>query len=136
MKLKVAFVAVFLVLGVLILSWSFSKKNALPPNEPIVDSKINSFVENNVDVLEDQSLPESFGDVESEAYSFGFKKGRDAFIIQSKDPNGLPPTTKEEYAVFIEKYDDKEKEYYQEAMLRGYVDGYHKATETMYCPGK
>jgi hypothetical protein len=135
MKSKIlAFVCLLSLAAFFVFCFAFFSVKSSPKPIPIKDSVVN--VSSFVDTEEDATTPQHFdGDIQSEAYSFGFKRGKDAFLIQSENPSAPPSTTKEEYAVLFEdKYSDEEKNTYKESMLKGYIDGYHKTAETFYCP--
>jgi len=134
MKSKFVPVFCFLFLVVIVSSYYLFSKVSRDQSRPApikdTETKVNYIVE------DDASSPQQFdGDIQSEAYLFGFKRGKDAFLIQTNNPDAPPSTTKEEYAVLIEdKYSDEEKELYKDAMLKGYIDGYHKTSEGFHCP--
>lgn len=61
----------------------------------------------------------------SNAYEEGYWRGYGAFLSQSGLQ--LPP-------VKLVKYSSSDSEEQKEELEKGYVDGYHKATECMFCP--
>lgn len=85
-------------------------------------------------VLPTLNIPETTpfdGDGFGNAYKMGYEKGYYAFLIQ----NGEEPEKITSYTVGVEDlYKQQEAEEYQNAVEKGYVDGYHKACNTMNCP--
>lgn len=66
------------------------------------------------------------------AYKIGYKRGYDNFMNTSVD-------SKDESAVEYTSNEDKDKidldsEIVQEIIMKGYIDGYHKAGESLHCP--
>lgn len=60
------------------------------------------------------------------AYQRGFDDGFDAFLMQTNQYTPRP---------FVAKYSTSEEgDSDEEEVERGYVDGYHKATELQHCP--
>jgi hypothetical protein len=67
------------------------------------------------------------------AYDVGYKKGYNNFMKTSVDTEDKVTT---EYTSNVEDQSkiDLESEEVQEIMMKGYVDGYHKAGESLHCP--
>jgi len=59
------------------------------------------------------------------SYTIGYDKGYKAFLEQNGRVD-LSPNKK--YTVYVEQELEKDE------VDRGYVDGYHRASETIYCP--
>ena len=65
------------------------------------------------------------------AYQSGYEKGYYAFLIQNEqDPKKISAYTSSVEDVF----NDQNSEDYKEAVEKGYVDGYHKACDSVHCP--
>jgi hypothetical protein len=72
--------------------------------------------------------------LEKEAYKIGYKNGQNAMLKQM----GKPVEEEEvdtQFMVFKEM-PEKESEEYKKIIQKGYVDGYHKASEDSTCPRK
>ena len=67
-------------------------------------------------------------DIEKRAYEFGFNKGQNALYMQIGKAEKIKDK-QTEYTVLIE-----ENEETKEIQQKGYVDGYHKASESFSCP--
>ena len=70
------------------------------------------------------------------AYDIGYKKGYNNFMKTSVDPEA-----KEFVVEYTSNKEEKSKidldsEEIQEIIMKGYVDGYHKAGEFLHCPRK
>lgn len=84
-------------------------------------------------VIEIQPEVEISPDLKDSVYNFGYKKGYKNFMKQM----GLDDDEKTSYtSSTVEDESILEKEEYQDIMMKGYVDGYHKAGESMNleCP--
>jgi hypothetical protein len=67
----------------------------------------------------------------SKAYQMGYEKGYYSFLIQS----GQDPEKISTYTVSVEGlYKEQESQDYHDAVEKGYVDGYHKACDSVNCP--
>lgn len=67
----------------------------------------------------------------SQAYQKGYEKGYYSFLIQ----NGQEPEKISAYTVSVEGlYKEQESQNYHDAVEKGYVDGYHKACDSVNCP--
>lgn len=69
-------------------------------------------------VVESSSVPVS-------PYRVGYERGRASFLRQMGEDVPLPPAV---------KYANLDGHEVSEEEGRGYVDGYHRAAELMYCP--
>ena len=67
-------------------------------------------------------------DLEKRAYEIGFDRGKNALYQQMGRFDKIEDK-QTEYTVLIE-----ENEETKEIQLKGYVDGYHKASESLQCP--
>jgi len=113
---------VFLTLCAAILSQALKRGSVpLPQNEPISVKRIESFVSNNI---------------EEAAYNIGFNQGERAFMLQTLDPKAESINFKEEQYTVALDLSPEQKRIYDENVAKGYVDGYHKSSESLYCPGK
>ena len=70
--------------------------------------------------------------LEKEAYKIGYKNGQNAMFKQMGKPVEEDDTDTQ-FAVFKEM-PERESEEYKKIIQKGYVDGYHKASEDMTCP--
>lgn len=65
------------------------------------------------------------------AYQVGYEKGYYSFLIQ----NGQDAEKMTAYTVSVESaFDQENTKDYKDAMEKGYVDGYHKACDSIHCP--
>lgn len=64
------------------------------------------------------------------AYQLGYEKGYYSFLIQ----NGQEPEKIISYTSTVEDLFNNEDVDFREAVEKGYVDGYHKACNSVYCP--
>lgn len=121
MNSKVLFAFTFLILGIVAYSLMQNKPDArsLPQVEPVVNEKISTIA--------------SEEELMKEAYDQGYKRGQNAFLVQTNHPLASSFETKESYTVFVE-LNEEQKEAYKEAATQGYVDGYHKASDLVQCP--
>lgn len=71
-------------------------------------------------------------DAQDVAYKLGFEQGKMAFFKQINEPIQNSEIKKEEYTVLIESQEQQKE--YDEAISKGYVDGYHKAADSIHCP--
>ena len=82
-------------------------------------------------VVEEVAVSESSEDsidsleVEDDAYSYGFRRGRACFLVQMGEEVSVPDSAR--YVV--------DGHWSEEEVGRGYVDGYHRAADTFSCPG-
>jgi hypothetical protein len=95
-------------------------------------------VETQPTVVVEQSVVENeTPDLQRIAYDIGYKRGYKNFTSQM---NLEPTVESKEFAYTVKKEDEAilETEAYQDIMMKGYVDGYHKAGESMVqgCPRK
>lgn len=68
------------------------------------------------------------------AYAIGYTNGQNAIYSQMKDSIRVVLKDDEKYKYTINKYEGKIDERLQEIIDKGYIDGYHKASEYYYCP--
>jgi hypothetical protein len=70
------------------------------------------------------------------AYKIGYKRGYDNFMntsVDSKDESAVEYTSNEDKDKDKDKI-DLDSEIVQEIIMKGYIDGYHKAGESLHCP--
>lgn len=72
--------------------------------------------------------------LEKEAYKIGYKKGQNSMLKQI----GKPVEEEEIDTQFMafKEMPEKESEEYKKIIQKGYVDGYHNASEDSTCPRK
>lgn len=127
----------FVVIGASLLTFVFvlSKQNEsemVSENKYIEDFHASS---TEVDVQETEKevgVTEEEEDQRKIAYKIGYKKGYNNFMKTSVDIKDEESII--EYTSNKEEIVNSETEIIQEIMMRGYVDGYHKAGESLYCP--
>lgn len=75
-------------------------------------------------------------DFEKKAYQFGYENGRKALLQQMGLPYVEENKIEYEYTVLLENLDkhNEEEKKLDEVRQKGYVDGYHKASESLVCP--
>lgn len=66
----------------------------------------------------------------SRAYQMGYEKGYYSFLIQ----NSQEPEKITSYTTTVENLFNNEDMQFLEAVEKGYVDGYHKACNSVNCP--
>ena len=120
MKARYAFLAIFVLFTFVFLPTIMKKKQKSKPTENMISDSILVEQEENVSL-------------ESEVYKVGFMKGQNAFMTQMNDPKAPPSDTKQEYTVSLD-VPEEERKNLKEIMLKGYVDGYHKESSSLYCP--
>lgn len=76
-------------------------------------------------VLSEQTEEET----KEELYDLGYKKGFHAFMAQTGREG---PEVAYKYTTQIEEHEETER--YTDVIDKGYVDGYHKASESGICP--
>jgi flagellar biosynthesis/type III secretory pathway protein FliH len=76
-------------------------------------------------VLSEQTEEET----KEELYDLGYKKGFHAFMAQTGKEG---PEVAYKYTAQIEEHEETER--YADVIDKGYVDGYHKASESGFCP--
>jgi len=122
---KLFFLFAFLVLCAAIVSFSWIKRDGLmplPPNEPVNLKKVESFVESE--------------SIEEAAYKIGYSQGEKAFQLQTTGSTEESTNFKEEQYTVAFELSPEQKKNYDEIVAKGYVDGYHKSSENVHCPGK
>lgn len=120
---------VSLIALVLVLTEPYSMKKELSEEIPHSTSEdvIKEEEVKKIDVLDE--------DQTEIAYKIGYKRGYDNFMKTSVDSKNDDSAV--EYTSNKEKDKDKidlESEVVQEIIMKGYVDGYHKAGESLHCP--
>lgn len=115
--------------------------------ETVVETQPVVVVEQPVVVVETQPViiveqqPEELTpDLENSAYKAGYKRGYKSFMKQmglesAEDSKEISYTSNVEDKSNLET--EEQKKEYQDIMMKGYVDGYHKAGESSeykYCP--
>jgi len=73
--------------------------------------------------------PEAVIAAEDAAYEHGFRKGYDAFLKQTGQDDKVTQSAGVAYAYTSSAFEEDDDD-----VQRGYVDGYHKATEAQHCP--
>lgn len=96
----------------------------------LIGSLLNFQEENNSVLVVSDSTAESEADEETD-YQAGFRQGYNAFKEQMDSPNipSLPKTIK-----YLRDEGSDEGSIDQEQKAKGYVDGYHRAADSMHCP--
>jgi hypothetical protein len=113
MKLKITLILLSLFALLFLVVWNLlEKKNQIIEKNQIENE--NSFM------------------LEESAYQAGFREGFFAFMKQTGQYTPSLNTTSAIYEYTKSKYEKKDED--NEENLQGYVDGYHKATESMHCP--
>ena len=137
--------------------------NFYDDNKVITNEKLNNYVatelnlNNQFEMLEDHAVGEAktfndettvkviappieekilTDDMESKAYNIGYKNGQYAMYrqmnMQINDENKVEEYTSLENSDEIKSEEEKKK--IDEIIQKGYVDGYHRASESFSCP--
>jgi hypothetical protein len=103
--------------------------------QPVVEQQV-VVVETQPVVVAEQQPEELTPDLENSAYKAGYKRGYKSFIKQM----GLESAEDSKEISYTSNVEDEsilKTEEYQDIMMKGYVDGYHKAGESSeykHCP--
>lgn len=90
-----------------------SPPSIIPDIEPIQNSNIKYLV------------------TDEDAYNIGYEEGKRAFFVQNNlDFSSSFAEQKGEYVVLREDSEDSK----EDIRMKGYVEGYHKASESIMCP--
>jgi hypothetical protein len=124
MKKLDAFIVFICVATIVVVATDVIRKQTKKPTA--LKKEVVEIVSN--DLEEDQNL-------EDQAYRVGYVQGQNSLFIQINRPDILVKT--QEYASLKETANKhfENDPHYKEIMLKGYVDGYHKAAELLSCPG-
>jgi hypothetical protein len=92
----------------------------------------------NIEDMNEEKKSDYLDDDQMEiAYKIGYKRGYDNFMktsVDSKDDESAVEYTSNEEEDKDKDKIDLESEVVQEIISKGYVDGYHKAGESLHCP--
>jgi len=124
---------VALCLGVVLtISLSPSSKNSIKKKQPPKKELVNVISEINVQNVQEEVKNENqILDLDEKAFQIGYQKGQRAMLIQMGKPELINKTA--EYTVNFE-IPENEKERLEAIMSKAYVEGYHKASDLVYCP--
>lgn len=123
------FAAVLGIGAALTVFLSFLGKAPPPaPPEPVKFVEVDQTV-----VVPDQYAVEP---LDAQAYRVGYLHGQNALFTQMNKPEELHvfhATPQVQYTA-IQDAPEEERTRYSEIMTQGYIDGYHRASDSMSCP--
>ncbi len=133
MKKIKGFIAIFVVFILATVVYFSTPKN----NEKFVQNKQIIKEENSEEpeykIIYEESPQKEFLNLEEQIYNAEYERGRKSMYKQM----GVLLIDKNEknfdYTV-LKEAPEEEKNKYEEIMAKAYADGYHKASESFYCP--
>jgi hypothetical protein len=99
-----------------------------PPPAPVKFVEVDQAV-----VVPDQYAAEP---LDAQAYRIGYLRGQNALFTQVNKPEELHVFHAEPQVQYTVSKDAPEEEQarYSDIMMQGYIDGYHRASDSMQCP--